>query len=203
MFSYLIIIENNKYEEIFSSWDWNLAFVCGVSVDTLCFVFRIENFQKFLNDVKAGNLEPFLKSEPLPDDNSGAVKVAVAKNFDELVTDSGRDALIEFYAPWCGHCKKLAPIFDDLGDKMIGEDVDIIKMDATANDVPPLYDVRGFPTLYWSPKDAKSSPKRYEVGIKEHYFLSSEVEDEKTHHEVVIKKINKKKKWIDPCASTV
>jgi thiol-disulfide isomerase/thioredoxin len=44
--------------------------------------------------------------------------------------------LVEFYAPWCGHCKKLTPIYDELGTKMAAEDVEIVKMDATANDVP-------------------------------------------------------------------
>jgi thiol-disulfide isomerase/thioredoxin len=44
--------------------------------------------------------------------------------------------LVEFYAPWCGHCKKLTPIYDELGAKMAAEDVEIVKMDATANDVP-------------------------------------------------------------------
>ena len=42
----------------------------------------------------------------------------------------------------CGHCKKLTPIYDELGEKMINEDVEIVKMDATANDVPPAFDVR-------------------------------------------------------------
>lgn len=37
-------------------------------------------------------------------------------------------------------------------------------MDATANDVPSPFDVRGFPTLYWAPKDSKDSPVRYEGG---------------------------------------
>lgn len=123
----------------------------------------MENLEKFLNDLKEDKLEPFLKSEPVPDDNDGPVKIAVAKNFDEVVTNSGRDALVEFYAPWCGHCKKLAPIYDELGEKLKNEDVDIVKMDATSNDVPSLYDVRGFPTLYWSPKNSKSNPVRYEV----------------------------------------
>ena len=44
--------------------------------------------------------------------------------------------LVEFYAPWCGHCKKLTPIYDELGAKMADEEVEIVKMDATANDVP-------------------------------------------------------------------
>lgn len=39
----------------------------------------------------------------------------------------------------------------------------LVKMDATANDVSPIFDVRGFPTLYWLPKDNKNKPIRYEV----------------------------------------
>lgn len=66
----------------------------------------------------AGKLKPFVKSDPLPEKNDGPVKVAVGKNFKELVTDSDRDALIEFYAPWCGHCQKLAPIWEELGTKV-------------------------------------------------------------------------------------
>jgi hypothetical protein len=45
------------------------------------------------------------------------------------------------------------------------EDVAIVKMDATNNDVSGPYEVRGFPTLYWAPKDAKDSPVRYEVSV--------------------------------------
>lgn len=44
---------------------------------------------------------------------------------------------------------------------MADEDVDIIKMDATANDVPASFNVRGFPTLYWKPKSGE--PITYEV----------------------------------------
>ena len=82
-------------------------------------------------------------AEPVPDNSDPkAVKVAVAKNFEELVTENTKDVLVEFYAPWCGHCKKLTPIYDELAEKMAEEDVEIVKMDATANDVPPAYDVK-------------------------------------------------------------
>lgn len=63
-----------------------------------------------------------------------------------------------------GHCKKLTPIFEELGEKLKGEDVAIVKMDATANDVPPTFDVRGFPTLFWLPKNKHDAPVRYEGG---------------------------------------
>ena len=42
----------------------------------------------------------------------------VAKNFDEIVNDESKDVLIEFYAPWCGHCKSLAPKYDELAEKV-------------------------------------------------------------------------------------
>lgn len=44
--------------------------------------------------------------------------MAVAKNFEELVNDSERDVLIEFYAPWCGHCKSLEPKYNELAEKV-------------------------------------------------------------------------------------
>ncbi|GLV37667.1 Endoplasmic reticulum p60 [Carabus blaptoides fortunei] len=126
--------------------------------------FSMESFEEFLKNMKDGKLEPYLKSEAIPETNDGPVKVAVGKNFDEIVTDNGKDTLIEFYAPWCGHCKKLTPIYEEVGEKLANEDVAIVKMDASNNDVPGPYEVRGFPTIYWVPKDSKSSPVRYEGG---------------------------------------
>ncbi|XP_068230096.1 protein disulfide-isomerase A3 [Palaemon carinicauda] len=123
--------------------------------------FSMETFEAFLGKLKAGELEPYLKSEEIPD-QTGPVKIAVGKNFDELVTNSDKDVLIEFYAPWCGHCKKLAPTYDELGEKMAGESVDIVKMDATANDVPSSFNVQGFPTIFWKPKGG--SPVNYNGG---------------------------------------
>lgn len=70
---------------------------------------------------------------------------------------------MNFTPPGADIAKKLAPTFDELGEKMAGENVDIIKMDATANDVPAGFDVRGFPTLFWLPSDSKT-PVAYNGG---------------------------------------
>lgn len=46
-------------------------------------------------------------------------QVVVGKNFEEVVNDENKDVLIEFYAPWCGHCKALAPKYEELAEKVV------------------------------------------------------------------------------------
>ena len=45
-------------------------------------------------------------------------QTVVAKNFDEIVNDESKDVLIEFYAPWCGHCKSLEPKYTELAESV-------------------------------------------------------------------------------------
>lgn len=134
--------------------------------------FSMDNFEEFVTDFMADKLEPYLKSEDVPEDNSEAVKVVVAKNFDEIVNNKEKDVLIEFYAPWCGHCKSLEPKYKELAEKLADESgITIAKMDATANDVPKPYEVTGFPTLYFSPKNSKDFPQRYNGGREVDDFI--------------------------------
>ncbi|NWI40976.1 PDIA3 isomerase, partial [Picathartes gymnocephalus] len=129
--------------------------------------------ERFLQDYFDGNLKKYLKSEPVPESNDGPVKVVVAENFDEIVNAQDKDVLIEFYAPWCGHCKNLEPKYKELGEKLSKDpNIIIAKMDATANDVPSPYEVRGFPTIYFAPAGKKQSPKKYEGGREVTDFIS-------------------------------
>jgi len=107
-----------------------------------------ENIRAFVKSFKAGDVKPHLKSEELPEDwDAAPVKVLVSSNFAEVALDSSKDVLVEFYAPWCGHCKKLAPIWDELGETYKDNDkITIAKIDMTANELADVK-VRGFPTI--------------------------------------------------------
>eukprot|EP00054_Salpingoeca_dolichothecata_P014451 m.81694 g.81694 ORF g.81694 m.81694 type:complete len:489 (-) comp20997_c0_seq2:59-1525(-) len=127
--------------------------------------FSLDNLKKFVEAFANGEVEPHVKSEDIPSPNDGPVTVVVGKNFDEVVNQEGKDVFLEFYAPWCGHCKSLAPKWDKLGEKLKGEDsVIIAKIDATANDYPSYFPVRGYPSIFWVPAGSKKSPKKYEGG---------------------------------------
>ena len=64
-----------------------------------------------------GSIKRHLKSEEVPDNSDNAVKVIVGKNFNDIVLDPTKNVFVEFYAPWCGHCKSLAPVWEELGQK--------------------------------------------------------------------------------------
>jgi len=118
---------------------------------------------KFVQDFVDGKVEPSIKSEPIPEKQEGPVQIVVAKNYDDIVLDDSKDVLIEFYAPWCGHCKALAPKYDILAELYFKEGysdkVIIAKVDATANDVPD--EIQGFPTIKLYKAGDKSNPITY------------------------------------------
>lgn len=65
----------------------------------------------------------------------------------------------------------MAPTWEELGEALKEEDsVQIVKMDATANDVPSVFTVHGFPTIYFYPGDTKT-PRKYEGGRDVNDFI--------------------------------
>ncbi|EPS61150.1 protein disulfide-isomerase, partial [Genlisea aurea] len=86
-----------------------------------------------------------------------SVVVLTPENFNEVVLDQTKDVLIEFYAPWCGHCKNLAPVYEKVATAFKQEEgVVIANVDADNHkDLAEKYGVSGFPTLKFFPKNNK------------------------------------------------
>lgn len=107
-----------------------------------------DGIDKFVRAYLDGKLKQHLLSQDLPEDwDKEPVKVLVSSNFDEVVFSKDHDVLVEFYAPWCGHCKQMAPIYDQLGEKFAStESVVIAKIDATANELEHTK-ITSFPTI--------------------------------------------------------
>ncbi|KAL1839200.1 hypothetical protein VTJ49DRAFT_1789 [Mycothermus thermophilus] len=95
-----------------------------------------------------------------------AVLDLIPSNFDKVVLKSGKPTLVEFFAPWCGHCKNLAPVYEELAQafEYAKDKVQIAKVDADAErELGKKYGVQGFPTLKFF--DGKSDkPVEYNGG---------------------------------------
>jgi thioredoxin 1 len=68
-------------------------------------------------------------------------------NFENEVLESAQPVLVDYWAEWCGPCKMIAPVLDEICDEYDGR-VKIAKLNIDDNpNTPPRYGIRGIPTL--------------------------------------------------------
>ncbi|KAL7662725.1 Protein disulfide-isomerase [[Candida] zeylanoides] len=121
-----------------------------------------EAIEEFVAAYVAGELTPIVKSEDLPtaeEVSAAPVVKLVGHNHEQVVKDNTKDVFVKYYAPWCGHCKTLAPKWEELagifGSNQPNADVVIAHIDHTANDVETPFQIEGYPTLVLYPANGE------------------------------------------------
>ncbi|KAJ1929850.1 hypothetical protein IWQ60_000811 [Tieghemiomyces parasiticus] len=101
------------------------------------------------------------------------VRALTTADFDTVALDPTKGVLVEFYAPWCGYCKQLAPIYEKVAKVFANEPNCLVtKLDATVDpDVASRYDVTGYPTIKFFPAGAETAPVEYDAGRTEADFV--------------------------------
>lgn len=99
----------------------------------------------FLNKQNESKLEEISKGKSKEGKQVEVIKVT-SKNFKQEVLESNKTVLIDFYADWCGPCKMLSPIVDEVAEE--NEDIKVVKINIDeVQDIAVEYQIMSIPTL--------------------------------------------------------
>lgn len=153
-----------KYKDCWSctgdGWGWcSIRRICGGFANKEC---------------GAKDDERYYREDSAPKPAPSQCTILTDANYDQIV-DGSKNVLVEFFAPWCGHCKSLKPTYEKLCATFKGEaDVVIATVDATANqNIAQRNLVQGYPTIkfFQKGKDVDAS-EEYNGGRSESDFVA-------------------------------
>ncbi len=128
--------------------------------------FEADDLAGFIEELRTGKVKPYMRSLPVPKKQDDPVKKLVADNYDDEIHKVKKDAVVFFYAPWCGHCKEFDPVLSKVAKKMLKTNENIVfgKIDATANDIPYMFPpLKGYPSVFFLSAYEKFDPIQYQV----------------------------------------
>ena len=156
-------IIGRKFAEYCGIIDYNVpkAFIVHVESDSPSKYMMNEeinekNIINFIDNWSKGNLESFIRSEDIPDNQKENVFKLVGKTFKKEVLDNDKDVLIFFVSPTCQICKNFEPKLAELSKKLQKNNKSLLiaKMDATLNDIGDVQ-IHSFPTVAFYPGNEK------------------------------------------------
>ena len=153
----------------------------------------------YLEKILNGEIPSDLKTEAVPDEDlqkQRVVKEVVSTTMKEMVFQATRDTFFCVTAPWCEHCKSMAPEFDKIGKKVARDNYEdilhICRMDGTLNDSScDSIEWEGFPTLYYV-KAGSETVVKYD-GPRTLKAMWRWIRKNHSRKEVIQQKINAKK----------
>ncbi|OQR80607.1 hypothetical protein ACHHYP_17421 [Achlya hypogyna] len=117
---------------------------CLLGLVNFLFILAHPSYKQAMADASGAEATVVVAVEEAPKTSYGATD-APEKNAATGATTG--DWLVEFYAPWCGHCKHLAPVFEDVAQELDGT-INVAKVDVTANEgLGRRFEIKGFPTI--------------------------------------------------------
>ena len=119
--------------------------------------FSYEKIIIFFDNYLKGYYKLPLKSEKIPINNNKTIFKLVKDNFINEVINNKKDIFVKFYSPYCGHCIKLSPLYEELGKKFekINNYIKIAEFNIAENDFD-YFQIKGYPTLiFWNGNNKK------------------------------------------------
>ena len=135
-----------------------------------------DSFMSFIAEHTGVSLKTGAKPDPtttptIPETAATPPTVGVVKlnpdNFDAVVLDPTKDVFVKFFAPWCGHCVRMAPAWEELAKHPWVAETNVVIAELDASEHPSVggrFGVRGFPTLKFFSKHDKSGGMVYQGG---------------------------------------
>lgn len=117
---------------------------------------------QLVKEYREGTAEPVVKSEEIPKEQNSNVYKIVGDTHDDIVHDDNRDVLVKYYASWCVHSKRFAPVYEEIADvfasdESIRDKILIAEVNSGLNDIIS-FPVTGYPTIALYPAGNNSKP---------------------------------------------
>lgn len=121
-----------------------------------------KNFGDFLTQHNKREIEFYVKTEAAPEDAlTRKNKFLTARNFEKIVNGK-KDTFIKFYTPWCGHCRRIAPLWDDMVEQLgHNKGIQFAEMNIDENDPPAGFEIKGVPSIHFVAKGKQYQPQVY------------------------------------------